>query len=295
MYNAAPFLDKCINSALSQRQTGEVLLIDDTSTDDSLSKCREWEAKDSRVKVLINDGGVKGAGPARNIGLRNAVNEFISFLDADDYFLEGRFDEDEQLYKSRNDVVSIASSVIINTYNLEDFKYLNRSFEHNKICGGSQDYSWVSISNLLYGSSIKITGLSLRKNVALSLQGFNENLKQCEDTDFLVRLILNYSLFTPIVGNPVCVRNVHKSNTIANILESIYYRKIIYKKFMKLAIFTLKDFNLFMDLLKSYFEIDLISLIGEKDLKYKKMYKVLLSPIIIFKLIFITKSMNEVI
>lgn len=292
IYNAAQFLDKSIQSTLDQKQTGEVLLIDDRSTDESLEICKKWERNDSRVKVFLNEG-TKGAGAARNVGLKNATCEYVAFLDADDYYLDGRFEEDEKLYTSRNNVVSIASSVLIKTYNSSNIKYLNRIFENNKICGGIADYTWVSIPNLLYESSIKITGLSMKKSIALELNGFNEKLKQCQDTDFLVRLILNYSLFTAKIDHPICIRNIHLNNSIGNIKESIYYRKIAYKKFLKIALFKLKDLKLGSNLLKSYFELDFYNILGSQTYPYKRILKMILSPIVLFKLIFITKSVND--
>jgi len=103
VYNAAPFLDKSIQSALDQRQTGEVILIDDRSTDRSWEKCEAWVKKDKRVKLFKNEG-IKGAGAARNVGLRNATCEYIAFLDADDYYLEERFHQDQLLFEEHQDL-----------------------------------------------------------------------------------------------------------------------------------------------------------------------------------------------
>jgi glycosyltransferase involved in cell wall biosynthesis len=292
VYNAAPFLDKSVETALDQKQTGEVILIDDRSTDGSWEKCETWVRKDKRVRLFRNEG-VQGAGAARNVGLRNATCEYIAFLDADDYFLEGRFNEDERLYATMKHVVSIAGSVINKSYNEKDVFYINRFYRHNEICGGLIDFEWVSISNLLYESSIKITGLSLKRSIAQALGGFNERLKQGEDTDFLVRLISNYSLFTSKVNVPICVRNIHLANTIGNIAESIYYRKIVLKKFLNLSIFKLNDFHLANKLLKSYLELEYFNIFKERKILCKKMIKIIISPVTIFKFFFITKSIKD--
>lgn len=84
VYNAEKFLDKCITSLLSQTVTDfEVLLIDDGSEDKSLDICRKFAAKDNRVKVFSQ--GNYGQSKARNVGLENAVGEFIAFTDSDDW------------------------------------------------------------------------------------------------------------------------------------------------------------------------------------------------------------------
>ena len=61
----------------------ELILVDDCSLDGSLSICREYAQRDSRIKVLQN---VHNSGPAasRNLGILNAEGKFLSFIDADD-------------------------------------------------------------------------------------------------------------------------------------------------------------------------------------------------------------------
>lgn len=86
VYNAAQFLDKSISSLIRQTHKAiEIILIDDGSTDDSLQKCREYEKKDSRVRVLSN-GKNLGQEATRNYGLSELKGQWLMFLDADDEF-----------------------------------------------------------------------------------------------------------------------------------------------------------------------------------------------------------------
>ena len=83
VYNAAPYLQACIDSLLDQRFSDfEVLLIDDGSTDESGVICDEFARKDPRVIALHQKNG--GACAARNRGIEYAQGEFIVFVDADD-------------------------------------------------------------------------------------------------------------------------------------------------------------------------------------------------------------------
>lgn len=83
IYNSELYLNRCLDSVLSQRYTNlEVLLIDDGSSDNSLSICREYAAKDNRIRVIHQDN--RGASAARNTGLDNATGEYIMFCDSDD-------------------------------------------------------------------------------------------------------------------------------------------------------------------------------------------------------------------
>lgn len=85
VYNVAPFLRQCLDSVIGQtiRET-EIICVDDASTDDSLAILREYAAKDARITVIQQEHG--GAGAARNRGLEAASGEYLSILDADDFF-----------------------------------------------------------------------------------------------------------------------------------------------------------------------------------------------------------------
>lgn len=84
IYNTEKYLDRCIQSILSQTYTDfELLLIDDGSTDNSGTICDQYAAKDSRIRVFHKANG--GVSSARNLGLDNACGEWITFVDADDW------------------------------------------------------------------------------------------------------------------------------------------------------------------------------------------------------------------
>lgn len=83
VYNANKYLHDCLNSIKSQTFPDfEVLLIDDGSNDDSLSILQEYQTADTRFRVYQQDN--RGASSARNVGLDNAVGEYVCFVDADD-------------------------------------------------------------------------------------------------------------------------------------------------------------------------------------------------------------------
>ena len=84
VYNTEKYLDRCIQSILSQTYTDfELLLINDGSTDSSGAICDKYAEQDSRVRVFYKENG--GVSSARNVGLNNAEGEYIIFVDSDDY------------------------------------------------------------------------------------------------------------------------------------------------------------------------------------------------------------------
>lgn len=84
VYNAAPFLARCLDGVLSQTlQELEVICVDDGSTDGSAAVLANYAAKDSRVRVITFTEN-RGAGAARNAGIAAATGEYLGFVDADD-------------------------------------------------------------------------------------------------------------------------------------------------------------------------------------------------------------------
>lgn len=83
VYNCDQYIYRCINSILNQNcKDIELIAVDDGSTDNSLSILKSIAENDNRLKILCQEN--KGAGAARNLGLKNAIGEFVSFVDSDD-------------------------------------------------------------------------------------------------------------------------------------------------------------------------------------------------------------------
>lgn len=84
VYNTKKYLNRCIDSILSQSYSYlDVILVDDGSTDGSGDICDFYAKKDSRVRVFH----VKNGGPsrARNVGLDNLEGQYVLFVDSDDW------------------------------------------------------------------------------------------------------------------------------------------------------------------------------------------------------------------
>lgn len=85
IYNVEKYIEKCINSIIVQTYTNmEVILVDDGSPDNCPQICDEYAKKDKRIKVIHKKNG--GLSDARNVGVKNAIGDYIIFLDSDDYW-----------------------------------------------------------------------------------------------------------------------------------------------------------------------------------------------------------------
>lgn len=89
IYNASRYLNRCIDSILNQglnENDYEVILINDGSTDNSLSICNSYaDTKPSIIKVI--DKPNEGVAATRNCGINYARGKYIYFIDADDYLI----------------------------------------------------------------------------------------------------------------------------------------------------------------------------------------------------------------
>lgn len=84
VYNAEQYLNRCIDSILSQSyQFKELILIDDGSQDKSGDICDSYAMNDDRIRVFHNSN--MGVSATRNFGLDKATGDYVSFLDSDDW------------------------------------------------------------------------------------------------------------------------------------------------------------------------------------------------------------------
>lgn len=84
IYNAEIFLERCINSILKQSYKNfELILVDDGSTDSTLSICQNFQSNDNRIIVIQKKNG--GVSESRNEALKISKGDYVVFIDADDF------------------------------------------------------------------------------------------------------------------------------------------------------------------------------------------------------------------
>lgn len=121
IYNAEKFLRECLDSVTNQTLKDiEIVCVDDGSTDTTINILNEYSEKDKRIRVLIQEN--KGAGAARNLGLKNATGEYLSFLDSDDFFELDMLENFYQKAKEENSDIVVCNFDYFNNNSKEIIK-----------------------------------------------------------------------------------------------------------------------------------------------------------------------------
>lgn len=85
VYNSEKYMKKTITSILDQSLKNiELILVDDCSTDSSISIAKKFEKNDARVRVILQEKN-SGPGAAKNKGISVAKGTYLTFCDADDW------------------------------------------------------------------------------------------------------------------------------------------------------------------------------------------------------------------
>lgn len=109
-YNNSKYLTKCIDSVLAQDYPlEEIVIYDDCSTDNSRSILKEYAARNPRIRLILPDEN-KGVSIARDTAIRSCTSEYITTLDADDFYYDSGKLSREMAKINESDVPACAFS-----------------------------------------------------------------------------------------------------------------------------------------------------------------------------------------
>jgi glycosyltransferase involved in cell wall biosynthesis len=176
-FNHAHYLPDCLNSIYSQSNPNwEAIIVDDGSTDDSLSFIRKWVAKDNRFSFIHKSNG--GLSSARNEGLLKAEGNVLCFLDSDDRILPGMCDI---ILKSINDHKNINIFQSAYRYIYGTNKDVLRVVQ--------PEIRKTLLPDILTHNFGPIHSFFFRREVFNHVNYFDTSLKSAEDWDFLIRVM----------------------------------------------------------------------------------------------------------
>lgn len=161
-YNAEKYIGLTIDSIQEQTFSDFVLkIIDDGSSDNSVSIIQEYMAKDSRIKLYANDSN-KGIAYTRNFANTICDSEYIAYMDADDIAPDWRLKEEVEYLDAHSDVdavsggyqlideAGIAGAVNVREAELSPAGVRRRLVMHNPIANGSVMLRTRTVDNKQY-------------------------------------------------------------------------------------------------------------------------------------------------
>jgi len=182
-YNNEKFLNKCLDSVLSQSvKPDEIIIVDDCSSDSSKEIIDSFASSCDIIKPVFLDNNL-GVSHARNIGIREAKGEYITTLDADDFYYNNKKLENEMKLVSQKGENTVAYSKIVYSDEQDNIiRYLDYP---------EKEYFQGNIYIPLLAGSITRTLMRdcvYSKKAAVEAGMYDENLSLFEDYDFLIKL-----------------------------------------------------------------------------------------------------------
>ncbi|PKO09628.1 MAG: hypothetical protein CVU40_10060 [Chloroflexi bacterium HGW-Chloroflexi-2] len=203
LYNKEKHIKRAIWSVLSQTYpTFELIIVNDGSTDESLT--RVLEIQDDRIRIINQVN--QGVSAARNRGASEAQYDYVAFLDADDEWLPEFLENMTYLIKKFPEAGLCGSS----HYRVEKNLKLTVSALYSEIPLG-----WTGVFESYFdqiGSILPYNSSSVcipRKNF-LEVGGFKESVSYWEDTDLWMRLALKFPI--GFVNKPLSIYHLNAEN-----------------------------------------------------------------------------------
>ncbi len=176
VYNGAAHIVETVESVLAQTYADlELIVVDDGSTDGTAELLRPY-----RGQLRLVQQSNQGVSAARNCGLRLALGHFVLFLDGDDILYPDKLEQQVALLEADHSLGAVHSG-----WRLVD-EY-GRPLRN--ICPWQQSPA-LSLSDWLQWKPVFLGAMLFRRSWLQRIDGFRTDLRQAEDTDFLLRLAL---------------------------------------------------------------------------------------------------------
>lgn len=176
LYNKEDCIKKTLDSVLNQSYKDfEVIVVDDGSTDKSAEIVAS--ITDSRIRLITQRNG--GPSAARNRGIKEANEEYVAFIDADDIWFP-------DYLKEMVDMLTSFPEAVIWGFNyslIKDGEVVNKE---TVVFRGYVGEKWDSFPFFFWSSST-----CCRRSSLLELGGFDERMVYGEDIDMWFRLLLS--------------------------------------------------------------------------------------------------------
>ncbi len=233
LYNGERYIAETLQSVLAQTFTDfEVLIIDDGSTDQSISICKSFN--DDRIRYVHQTN--RGLSGARNTGIHSAKGEYIAFIDADDLWSPKKLEMHLEHFRFLPKMgLSYSYSALIDESGRAYGAFLlsgrspttaSHCFVRNPIGNGSNA---VIRASVLKGSNWS----SSEENTDLLV--FDEELRQAEDFELWVRIAAAGNWELHCIPTPLTLYRINSSGLSSDVQVQRNYHFLALKKIKEYA------------------------------------------------------------
>ncbi|MCP4415116.1 MAG: glycosyltransferase family 2 protein [Chloroflexi bacterium] len=176
VYNGARYIAETVTSVLNQTYTDfELIVVDDGSTDETVPRLRPFHGQ---IRLIQQEN--KGVSAARNHGLKLALGDFVLFVDGDDCLLPEKLTKQVACLQENHLLGAVHSGwQLVDEY--------GRSLRNITPWHNAPD---LTLQDWLRWKPVFLGAMLFRRRWLCSIDGFDTNFRQAEDTDFLLRLSL---------------------------------------------------------------------------------------------------------
>jgi glycosyltransferase involved in cell wall biosynthesis len=234
-YNSSKYVLETLESAKTQTYKNvELIISDDSSTDNTVEMCREWVEKNKgrfvRAEIITTLKNT-GISPNCNRGIGAAKGEWIKEIAGDDLLLPKCIET--YLIKARempSNIVFFSKVCLFGDHNLVD----QERFWESKYCvfdrcksAQEQCRELIAVGNFLPAASS-----FYRKELWEKMHGFDEDIKLLEDRPFWLKCTLN-GYIMHLVGETLVKYRVSENsiqlNSIMKLAYALFFLKYIYR------------------------------------------------------------------
>jgi glycosyltransferase involved in cell wall biosynthesis len=210
-YNHSRYIGDAIQSVLGQSFGDfELIIIDDHSSDDSVSIINALAAGDQRIRAYFHQRNL-GISRTMNEALAKAGGKYVALFASDDLWLEEKLQVQSEILGADENLVVWSDGIIID----ENSRPTGRSFLEihdslHKVKSG-RIFNELVRGSYVFGGSLAVKRESICKLF------YDENLKYLNDFRIMVDLAADHEFF--FVGRPLACYRIHGENTISTVDE----------------------------------------------------------------------------
>lgn len=224
-YNCSRWLPKVIETCLIQKFLYEIIIVDDFSTDNSWTVLKNLQ-KQNPEKIKIYKNTQKGGNNARNYGFSKSSGDYIQWLDADDFLLAGKFENQIKKFEENPEIDIVYSDWYMHFY--ENNTFIKR-IEHKK-----SEYRDFTFEILADNWSMSANYL-LNKKIAQKLhdiKAWNPQTIVAQDREYFTMAALLGAKFAYTSGF-FSVYNIWNKNSVSamNFQKRLFYQLQLEQKF----------------------------------------------------------------